>query len=61
VLWLASAPVAALFASRASLRDQSTLGLLAVIGGVVYAGLVLVLFGKEWLATFRRRRRTAQK
>jgi putative peptidoglycan lipid II flippase len=61
VLWLASAPVAALFASRASLRDQSTLGLLAVIGGVVYAGLVLVLFGKEWLATFRRRRRTEQK
>jgi putative peptidoglycan lipid II flippase len=57
VLWLAAAPVAALFASRAALRDESTLALLAVIGAVVYGGIVLALFGKEWLATFRRRRR----
>jgi putative peptidoglycan lipid II flippase len=56
VLWLAAAPVAALFAGRASLRDESTLALLAVIGAVVYGGIVLALFGKEWLATFRRRR-----
>jgi putative peptidoglycan lipid II flippase len=61
VLWLASAPVAALFASRATLRDQSTLALLALIGAIVYGGLVLLLFGREWLATFRRRRRVAHK
>jgi hypothetical protein len=29
---------------------------LAVIGGVVYCGIVLALFGKQWIATFRRRR-----
>jgi putative peptidoglycan lipid II flippase len=57
VLWLAAGPVAALFASRVALRDESTLALLAVIGAVVYGGIVLALFGKEWLATFRRRRR----
>jgi putative peptidoglycan lipid II flippase len=56
VLWLAAAPVTALFAGRASLRDESTLAMLAVIGGVVYCGVVLALFGKQWLATFRRRR-----
>jgi putative peptidoglycan lipid II flippase len=56
VLWLAAAPVAALFASRSSLRDESTLAVLAVIGGVVYCGVVLALFGKQWIATFRRRR-----
>jgi putative peptidoglycan lipid II flippase len=61
VLWLAAAPVAALFASRASLRDESTLAVLALIGAAVYGGLVLVLFGKEWLATFRRRRRIERK
>jgi putative peptidoglycan lipid II flippase len=56
VLWLAAAPVATLFANRAALRDESTLALLAVIGAVVYGGIVLALFGKEWLATLRRRR-----
>jgi putative peptidoglycan lipid II flippase len=57
VLWLAAAPVATWFASRAGPRDESTLALLAVIGAVVYGGIVLALFGKEWLVTFRRRRR----
>ena len=56
VLWLAAGPVAALFAGRTSLRDASTLAVLAVIGGVVYCGVVLALFGRQWIATFRRRR-----
>jgi putative peptidoglycan lipid II flippase len=56
VLWLAAAPVAALFAGRTSLRDESTLAVLALIGGVVYCGMVLALFGKQWIAAFRRRR-----
>ena len=60
VLWLAAAPVAALFASRASLRDESTLAVLAVMGGVVYCGMVLTLFGKQWIAAFRRRRAPAK-
>jgi putative peptidoglycan lipid II flippase len=56
VLWLAAAPVAGLFAGRTSLRDESTLAVLAVIGAAVYGGLVLALFGKEWLARLRRRK-----
>jgi putative peptidoglycan lipid II flippase len=56
VLWLAAAPVAGLFAGRTSLRDESTLAVLAVIGAAVYGGLVLALFGKDWLARLRRRK-----
>jgi putative peptidoglycan lipid II flippase len=56
VLWLAAAPVAGLFAGRTSLRDESTLAVLAVIGAAVYGGLVLALFGKAWLARLRRRK-----
>jgi putative peptidoglycan lipid II flippase len=55
-LWLAAGPVAALFASRTSLRDESTLAVLAVIGVAVYGGIVLALFGKDWLAMLRRRK-----
>jgi putative peptidoglycan lipid II flippase len=58
-LWLTAAPVAALFAGRASLRDESTLAVLAVIGAGVYGAIVLVLFGKQWLATLRAQKRRA--
>jgi hypothetical protein len=34
------------------------LGLLAVIGLLVYGGAVIALFGREWLAAFRRRKRS---
>jgi hypothetical protein len=61
VLWLAIAPVAGLFAGRTSLRDESTLAVLAVIGAAVYGGLVLALFGKAWLARLRRRKSLAPK
>jgi hypothetical protein len=40
-----------------ALRAETTLALLAGIGAVVYGGAVLVLFGKQWLAAFRRRQR----
>jgi hypothetical protein len=32
---------------------------LAAIGGVVYFGIVLALFGRQWLATLRARKRRA--
>ena len=38
-LWLLQAPVARLFAGWTSWRDESTLGMLAVIGGAVYAAM----------------------
>ena len=40
-----------------SYRDELMLALLAVVGMLVYGGAVIVLFGRQWLATFRRRKR----
>ena len=56
-LWLCDAPVAHLFEGWQRLRDVATLALLAAIGGSVYGGIVLALFGSRWLAAFRARRR----
>jgi putative peptidoglycan lipid II flippase len=53
VLWLSHAPVAGWVGNGHGLRDLATLGVLAVIGAVVYAGIVVVLFGSGWLAAFR--------
>ena len=36
------------------LHEETTLAALALIGAVVYGGLVLALFGRQWLAAFRR-------
>ncbi|HEY4142180.1 MAG TPA: murein biosynthesis integral membrane protein MurJ [Pseudolabrys sp.] len=55
VLWLSSAPVARLATGWRGIEDIVALTLLAAIGLVVYGGIVLVLFGKHWLATFRSR------
>jgi putative peptidoglycan lipid II flippase len=56
VLWLAQEPAARLFASWTSWRDESTLAVLAVIGGFVYGAIVLALFGRRWLAALRARK-----
>jgi putative peptidoglycan lipid II flippase len=56
-LWLAHGPVTALFAGWSSWRDESALAVLAVLGAVVYGGIVLALFGRQWLATLRSRKR----
>jgi hypothetical protein len=57
VLWLVQRPVADMFASWATWRDESALAVLAAIGGGVYFGIVLALFGRQWLATLRARKR----
>ncbi|HEX4827021.1 MAG TPA: murein biosynthesis integral membrane protein MurJ [Xanthobacteraceae bacterium] len=57
VLSLAQGPVARLFASWTSWRDESTLAVLALIGGAVYGAVVFALFGKQWLAALRTRKR----
>ena len=59
VLWLVQRPVADMFVSWATWRDESALAVLAAIGGVVYFGIVLALFGRQWLATLRARKRRA--
>jgi succinate-acetate transporter protein len=58
VLSLAQGPVARLFASWTSWRDESTLAVLALIGGAVYGAVVFALFGKQWLAALRTRKRS---
>ena len=60
VLSLAQGPVARLFASWTSWRDESTLAVLALIGGAVYGAVVFALFGKQWLAALRTRKRSTQ-
>jgi putative peptidoglycan lipid II flippase len=56
-LWLCGAPVAHLFEGWHRQRDVMELAVLAAIGGGVYAGIVIALFGPRWLTAFRARRR----
>jgi putative peptidoglycan lipid II flippase len=56
-LWLAQGPVTRLFAGWPSWREESMLALLVLIGGVVYFAIILALFGPQWLAALRARKR----
>jgi putative peptidoglycan lipid II flippase len=58
-LGLAQGPVAALFAAWPTHGDEATLAVLTAVGAVVYGGMVLALFGPQWLAAWRRRPRLA--
>ena len=58
VLWLAQAPIAALFSQWTRLRDEAMLATLGVLGACAYTGTVLALFGREWIVMFRRRATT---
>jgi putative peptidoglycan lipid II flippase len=55
VLWFAARPAADLFAHWPSLRDEATLAVLVVLGAIIYWGMVLALFGRQWLAALRAR------
>ena len=55
VVWLCEAPVAHLFQAWHRLRDVAILAVLATIGGSVYGGVVLALFGRHWLSAFQAR------
>jgi putative peptidoglycan lipid II flippase len=46
-----------LFAALPAFRAETTLVALAVLGGLVYGGALALLFGREWLAAFRGRRK----
>src|SRR6266568_3135562 len=60
VLWLAQNPVAELFSGWPSLRDEAALSTLAAIGVLVYGGVTLALFGRDWLAWMRGHRASPQ-
>ena len=53
MLWLCAAPLAHFFGGWDRLGDLATLIALSAIGGGIYGGIVLVLFGREWLDKFR--------
>jgi putative peptidoglycan lipid II flippase len=55
VLLLAQDPVLELYRTWPRLREEAALATLAIIGALVYGGLITVLFGRQWLAAFRRR------
>jgi putative peptidoglycan lipid II flippase len=57
VLWLCAGPVTRLLTGWHGVGYLAALALLAAIGGAVYGGIVLALFGRQWLATFRSRSR----
>jgi putative peptidoglycan lipid II flippase len=46
-----------LLAASSTFRAELTLAALVMVGAVVYAAAVLALFGRQWLASFRRRGR----
>ena len=50
VLWLAKSGLESLWPAGTPLRDERTLAVLAIIGGIAYAGVLTILFGKQWLA-----------
>src|SRR3981189_1196178 len=52
--WFAAKFASVHFAQQSTLRDEAALLLLIVIGAVVYAGSILLLFGRRWLASLVR-------
>lgn len=56
VLWLTAAPVARLCAGL-PMHNVATLAVLAALSGTLYAGMVVAVFGRRWLAAFRGRAR----
>jgi putative peptidoglycan lipid II flippase len=53
-LWLGQSLAAHWVHEGMALRDEALLALLVAIGAVVYGGVILALFGRQWLAAFRR-------
>jgi putative peptidoglycan lipid II flippase len=53
-LWLAARFASTHFSTLSTLRDEAALLLLIVVGTRVYAGSVLLLFGRGWLRSLVR-------
>jgi putative peptidoglycan lipid II flippase len=53
-LWVTARLAALQFAHAAMLRDEAVLLVLIVVGSIVYAGSILLLFGRSWLRTLLR-------
>jgi putative peptidoglycan lipid II flippase len=53
-LWLAARLSVSYLAGLSALRDEATFLVLILVGTLVYAGSVLVLFGTRWLSSLVR-------
>jgi putative peptidoglycan lipid II flippase len=53
-LWFAAGFAASHFAQLIALRDEAALLLLIAVGTIVYAGSILLLFGRAWLRSLVR-------
>jgi putative peptidoglycan lipid II flippase len=53
-LWFAARFATAQFAQLSALRDEAALVFLVAVGAVVYAGSILLLFGRRWLSSLVR-------
>lgn len=53
-LWGAARWTSSALAGMTTLRDETALGILILVGGAVYGGCVMFLFGKRWLCTLVR-------
>jgi putative peptidoglycan lipid II flippase len=60
VLLIADPLVMRLLSSWPRFRNESELALLALLGGLVYGGLVLVLFGRRWVLLMKRSANAAE-
>jgi len=53
-LWLTARFAASHLAQLSAFRDEAALLLLIVVGTIVYAGSILLLFGRRWLGSLVR-------
>ena len=53
-LWLAARFAATQFSGLGALRDEAAFLLLIIVGTLVYAGSILLLFGRRWLSSLVR-------
>jgi len=52
-LWLCHQPVVPWLSTWQGPRDLAALAIIALIGATVYGGIVLVLFGRDWVSVIR--------
>jgi putative peptidoglycan lipid II flippase len=53
-LWFAARFASIYFVEQSALREEIILVSLVLVGTVVYSGLILLLFGRDWLRSLMR-------
>ena len=53
-LWLSARYAGNALAQMSALRDEAMLGILILVGAIVYAACIFALFGRRWLVALVR-------